>query len=260
MVIKKGSIGNYVKAWQQFLINQDILYSGQDDGIFGPKTEAATLSFQSENGIMSDGVVGPETITKAIEFGFVEPQPEQPNDKISMEQLSYIMKSAKRGTLELHLPFINDCMKMFEINTTLRKQHFLAQCGHESCSLMYMHEIASGSAYEGRRDLGNIYPGDGKKFRGHGPIQLTGRLNHQAFFDYIGRPELIDTPEILESDLGLAWKASGWFWMSRNINRAADQDNVVFVTKLVNGGLNGLDDRKQYLSRAKEVIPGGGVD
>jgi putative chitinase len=171
-----------------------------------------------------------------------------------MEQFAYIMKGAKRATLEFHLPFANDCMKMYEINTALRRQHFLSQVGHESASLKYMHEIASGAAYEGRGDLGNIYPGDGKKFRGHGPIQLTGRNNHQQFFDYIGRPVLINTPEILETDLGLAWKASGWFWMSRKLNKYADQDDVRAVTLRINGGYNGLDDRKQYLKRAKEVL------
>jgi putative chitinase len=118
-----------------------------------------------------------------------------------------------------------------------------------------MHEIASGSAYEGRRDLGNIYPGDGRKFRGHGPIQLTGHLNHQSFFDYIGRPELIDTPEILETDLQLAWDASGWFWtVYKNLNKYADRDDVDAVTLRVNGGYNGLADRKQYLLRAKEIL------
>lgn len=173
---------------------------------------------------------------------------------ITLPQFKAIMLGAKDATLITHLPYANDCMKFYDINTPLRIAHFLAQCGHESMSLRYMHEIASGQAYEGRGDLGNTEPGDGKKFRGHGAIQLTGRANHQSFFDYIGKPELIDTPEVLETDLSLAWKASGWFWMSRKLNNYADRDDVRTITKRINGGLNGLEDRRQYLSRAKKAL------
>jgi len=173
---------------------------------------------------------------------------------ITLGQLQHIMVGAKQAVIQTHLSFANDCMKFYDITTPLRIAHFMAQVGHESASLKYMHEIASGAAYEGRTDLGNTQPGDGKKFRGHGPIQLTGRLNHQSFFDYIGRPELIETPEILESDLGLAWKASGWFWMSRKLNGWADKDDVKKITRIINGGYNGLENRKQYLARAKGAL------
>jgi putative chitinase len=248
-------IGNQVKHWQEFL-NSLNYNCGKADGIFGPATERATIEFQSFYGLQSDGKTGDETIRKAKEHGYVPlaNQGTPSNEGVTLEQLAYIMKTAKKSTLELHLPFINDCMKMYDINTPLRKQHYLAQIGHESASLKYMHEIASGSAYEGRYDLGNIYPGDGRKFRGHGPIQITGRANHEAFFDFIGRPELINTPEVLETDLGLAWKAAGWFWMSRKLNKFADNDDVRGITLRINGGYNGLADRKQYLARAKEVI------
>jgi putative chitinase len=252
MILKKGMIGETVRAWQQFLNGQSY-DCGTADGIFGVLTEAGTKQFQRVYGLTEDGIAGKNTISAAKNLGYIPPA-EKAISVINLEQFAYIMKTAKRSNLELHLPFAIDCMKMYEINTALRQQHFLAQVGHESMSLKYMHEIASGAAYEGRGDLGNIYPGDGRKFRGHGPIQLTGRNNHTQFFEYIGRPELIETPEILESDLGLAWKASGWFWMSRKLNTYADQDNVRAVTLRINGGYNGLEDRKQYLKRAKEVI------
>jgi putative chitinase len=252
-------IGPLVKSWQEFL-NKNGFSSGKADGIFGKNTEAATKAFQESNNLKADGIVGPKTLNKAKGLGYEAPEADKPDKKdkklkaVKLEQLAYIMKYAKRSTLELHLPFSNDCMKFCAINTPLRIAHFLAQVGHESASLKYMHEIASGAAYEGRADLGNTQPGDGRKFRGHGPIQLTGRLNHQSFFNYINRPELIDTPEILETDLGLAWKASGWFWMSRKLNKYADEDNVRAITLRINGGYNGLEDRKQYLKRAKEVV------
>lgn len=256
MFLKKGMIGTSVSAWADFLNSQGY-ECGAPKEIFGPKMFEATKDFQQKHGLTSDGVVWTATTDKAKELGFEFPanQAIPETEGVTMEQLAYIMKGAKRVTIEQHLPLVNSCMKKFEINTLLRIQHFLAQCGHESASLTYMHEIASGEAYEGRGDLGNTQPGDGKKFRGHGPIQLTGRANHTAFFKYIGRPELIDNPKILETDLGLAWEGSGWYWTPfRKINRYADKDDVKMCTKLVNGGLNGFADRQQYLMRAKEVI------
>lgn len=252
MILKKGMIGETVREWQQFLNGQSYDV-GSADGIFGSLTEAGTKQFQRYHNLTEDGIAGINTINKAIKLGYVPPA-EKAISLINLEQFAYIMKTAKRSNLELHLPYANDCMKMYEINTALRRQHFLAQVGHESMSLKYMHEIASGAAYEGRADLGNTKPGDGKKFRGHGPIQLTGRNNHTQFFEYIGRTDLIETPEVLESDLGLAWKASGWYWLSRQLNKYADQDNVRAVTLRINGGYNGLTDRMYYLKRAKEVI------
>lgn len=250
--LKKGSKGSEVRKWQSFLIEQDFKPGGVD-GDFGPKTHKATIAFQKEHGLEPDGIVGKITIGFAKTQGFTE-HVSTTSDEVTIEQLAHIMIGAKTATLGTHTPLINSCMKKYEINTALRKQHFLAQVGHESASLRYMHEIASGQAYEGRADLGNTQTGDGRKFRGHGPIQLTGRYNHTAFFEYLGRPELIETPEILETDLELAWLASGWFWMSKNLNTYADQDNVKRITKIINGGYNGLEDRKAYLARAKEVI------
>lgn len=255
MLLKRGMIGYQVKSWQEFLNSKNYI-CGIADGIFGILTEQSTKDFQTAMGLNSDGTVGEKTLAKARDNGYDIPAEQgiASTDGVTLEQLAYIMKWAKRSVLTEHLPFINETMKMYEISTALRKQHFLAQVGHESCSLKYMREIASGAAYEGSHDLGNIHPGDGSKFRGHGPIQITGRNNHEQFFDYIGRPELIETPEVLETDYGLAWKASGWYWMSRKLNKYADADDVRGVTLRINGGYNGLADRKQYLARAKEVI------
>lgn len=255
MILKKGMIGEAVRAWQNFL-NAHGYSCGAEDGIFGPQVTSATAQYQAAFNLTADGIAGPATISWAREQGFELPANKavKAGEGVTLEQLAYIMKGAKRATLEQHLSFANGCMNTFEINTPLRRQHFLSQVGHESASLKYMHETASGAAYEGRGDLGNTQPGDGKKFRGHGPIQVTGRNNHQEFFNFIGRPELINTPEILETDLALAWMASGWYWMSRRLNKYADADDVRAVTLRVNGGYNGLADREQYLARAKEVI------
>ena len=261
MLIKKGSIGNYVSAWQDFLNKQGYPY-GNADGIFGNQTENSTKDFQTTWDLGVDGVVGPVTIAKGKELGFAEPEESahgatpSGTGGVTMEQFSYIMRGAKRSVLETHLEPCNKCMVKFEINTPLRKQHFLSQVGHESASLKYMQEIASGAAYEGRSDLGNTEPGDGRKFKGRGPIQLTGRLNYTSFARYMGDMDIVEHPERLETDMELCWASSGWFWTEyKHLNRYADQDDVRAVTLRVNGGYNGLADREQYLARAKEVIP-----
>jgi predicted chitinase len=266
MIIKRGMKGNLVTAWQSFLFANALgEIMGNVDGNFGFNTEKATIQYQINNGLVADGAAGTATIEKAKEQGFELPVIEEENG-ITIEQLSYVMEETKMQLLEFHLPYCNNAMQKFEINNSLRMQHFLAQVGHESIGLKYMSEIASGEAYEDRGDLGNIYPGDGKKFKGHGPLEITGRANHTEFFNYIGRPELIETPEILETDLELCWCASGWFWKSRGLNEIADMDDgsisplrghnnaLCKITRIVNGWFNGLSNRAKYLEKAKAVI------
>lgn len=135
------------------------------------------------------------------------------------------------------------------LDNSLRLSHFLAQLIHESGSLRYMEEIASGSAYEGRADLGNTQPGDGVRYKGRGPIQITGRTNYRRFGRKIGidiesNPGIAAVPSI---GLHLALE----FWRDRNLNTLADADDIVSITRRVNGGLNGFDDRKAQLTKVK---------
>lgn len=266
MIIRKGMKGELVRAWQAFLAEKGYGNTlGLVDGRFGLKTENATIRFQDDNLLESDGIVGFDTLERAKEEGFEVPKIENIFE-ISLHQFSYIMHDTRSYVLEKHLPYCNEAIQKYEINNSLRIQHFLAQVGYESAGLRYMSEIASGQAYEGRRDLGNVYPGDGKKFKGHGPIQITGRKNHTDYFNFIGRPDLIVEPDILETDLELCWGASGWFWKSRGLNDIADTDDgtrsllrmqnktLCRITKIVNGGYNGLRDRAVYLERAKVVL------
>lgn len=139
----------------------------------------------------------------------------------------------------------------FGITTPLRLCHFLAQLAHESAGFRTTREYASGVAYEGRKDLGNTKPGDGKRFRGRGLIQCTGRANAREAGDDLGYP-YESKPQLMEQ-FPHALLVSLWFWKKRGLNKHADADNVVKVTKVINGGKNGLADRRKYLAKAKAI-------
>lgn len=163
-----------------------------------------------------------------------------------------IMVNADWETVQRYYSHLVTSMEQRSINTPLRKAHFLAQLGHESGSFKYTEEIASGSAYEGRSDLGNTQTGDGVKFKGRGLIQLTGRTNYTNYGTSIGQDLTVDGNWTkVSTDPKLAVDAATWFWETHAINVHADADDVVKVTKVINGGTNGLDDRKAYLRRAK---------
>ena len=135
------------------------------------------------------------------------------------------------------------------LDNPLRLIHFLAQLAHESGNFRYMEEIASGAAYEGRKDLGNTQAGDGKRFKGRGPIQLTGRANYRKYgqqlgIDFENNPEIVAIPSV---GLLVACK----FWADNGLNALADQDDVAMITRRINGGLNGFEDRKNKLSMIK---------
>lgn len=144
-------------------------------------------------------------------------------------------------------------MKLKGISTNaLNFAHFIAQCGHESGGFRYMEEIASGAAYEGRKDLGNTVVGDGKRYKGRGPIQLTGRANYRRIgrrigLDLEGNPFLVSDPSI-----GM-WCAIE-YWAENDLNAIAQTDDVVKLTRRINGGTNGLDDRKARLAHIKKVM------
>jgi len=149
---------------------------------------------------------------------------------------------------------LRDAMKTYDIDTPLRVAHFLAQTAHESGGFYYREEIASGEEYEGRADLGNTSPGDGKKFKGRGDIQLTGRANYEAYskakgVDFVLNPDLVATDEYVHD-------VAAWFWTRKKLNRYADADDVVSITKRINGGLNGIVERTRMSVRAKALFKG----
>jgi len=171
---------------------------------------------------------------------------------ITQEQLIAIAPYSKRDRLTLLLPHLNTTMQRYNITTPLRKAHFIAQIAHESDAFNTNEEYASGAAYEGRRDLGNTKVGDGVKFKGRGLIQVTGRSNYAACGQALG-VDLISNPQRL-AEYDLACFSAGWFWDKMRLNGDADVDDVMTITRLINGGTNGLADRQSYLARAKRVF------
>ena len=139
----------------------------------------------------------------------------------------------------------------YGITTPLRMCHLMAQLAHESDGFRTTREYHDGSNYEGRRDLGNTKPGDGKRYRGRGLIQLTGRANYRDAGNALG--ELYQDAPGLVSDFPDALLVSLWFWKRNDLSRLADKDDLKGVTRRINGGLNGLDDRRRYLDRAKRI-------
>lgn len=147
-------------------------------------------------------------------------------------------------------------MDEYEINTPARQAAFLAQIAHESGCFRWVREIwgptNAQSRYEGRQDLGNTEPGDGKRFMGRGLIQVTGRANHMRAaaalgIDCVEHPELLEQPEH-------AARSAGDFWRSRGLNELADAGSFEKITRRVNGGMNGYLDRCIAWDRAKRAL------
>jgi putative chitinase len=159
---------------------------------------------------------------------------------------------------EKYMNGINAAMLYAAISTRLAAANFLAQIGHESGSLIYPREIWGPTTaqlrYEGRADLGNIVPGDGKKFMGRGFIQVTGRKNYKdCSLALFGDERLLDSPELLEQPEYAAMSA-GWFWKKNSLNKLADVDQFTATSKVINGGANGLDDRKERYKLALKFL------
>lgn len=159
---------------------------------------------------------------------------------------------------ELFADHLAGACAYYGIDTLDRLAAFLAQIGHESGGLRYVREIASGEAYEGRKDLGNTEPGDGQRYRGRGLIQTTGRDNYRRVRDRLqarldAAPDFEATPEALEMPKWAAWSAAD-YWDMRGLNALADRGDFEAITRKINGGLNGQADRLKRWEKAKAVL------
>ncbi|RWU18119.1 lysozyme [Pseudomonas alkylphenolica] len=180
---------------------------------------------------------------------------------ITAQQLLQILPNAstKAGVF---VPGLNACMGKYAIITRLRMAAFIAQIGHESGQLRYVRELG-GDAYLAKYDtgkhaqrLGNTpaADGDGQKYRGRGLIQVTGRDNYEACSEALfGDSRLLATPELLEQPV-YASLSAGWYWHRAGLNKLADSGDFLAITKKINGGTNGLEDREALYKRALEVL------
>ncbi len=174
---------------------------------------------------------------------------------ITEQQLLRILPNAGRQA-GVFVPVLNTAMSRFAIVTPQRITAFIAQVGHESGQLRYVREIWGPTAqqvgYEGRADLGNTVKGDGPKYRGRGLIQITGRANYAACGEALGL-DLINQPELLEQPQHAAMSAA-WFWSMKGLNTLADKGEFVKITRRINGGVNGLEDRQKLYVQAQKVL------
>lgn len=179
---------------------------------------------------------------------------------LTAAQLKMAMPNASATYRAKYLPWLNEGMGKYAINTKARIITFLAQVCHESGNLHYVEEIASGSAYENRRDLGNLTKEakaaacakgttPGKFYKGHGLIQITGYYNHKECGEALG-VDAVNNPAILTTDKYAALSAA-WFFAVRGCNEFADVGDFKGQTRRINGGYNGLADRRLNLANAK---------
>lgn len=201
---------------------------------------------------------------------------------VALVQLQKIFPKTPVETLSKYVDPLAKVFKTYEINTPLRQAHFLAQVGHESGGFNFTKENLNYSAdallkvfpkyfnadsaasharnpqmianrvYSNRMGNGDVVSNDGFNYRGRGLIQLTGKTNYTNFGKAVGLA-LDKVVAYLETPEGAAMSA-GWFWDTNKLNAKADTDNIQSVTKTINGGTNGLDDRMAILARAKTAL------
>jgi putative chitinase len=282
--LQMGAEGPAVSALQRQL--NEALGPGHHipvDGEFGPMTRAAVERFQREHGLTVDGVVGPQT-RAALEKSTKghkphkpprkDPQPEDgsggtsPGGKggkggaapvvVTGHQVHRIMPHLTQSRLKLYLKPLNRAMHEFHITNRNRKAAFLAQIAHESVELLYFEEIASGWAYDITNNrslalsLGNTRVGDGPRYKGRGPIQLTGRSNYRVAgralgLNLEGHPKIASRPNV-------GFRIAGWYWVGHKLNGLADRRDFREITRRINGGYNGYSSRVAFYVRALDVL------
>lgn len=262
-MIKIGSTGEDVKKIQLAL-------GISADGVFGPGTERSVKEWQRKNGLTADGIVGQKTMDKL--FGIK-------TNPITEDVFTPTTNELNINKLKGHIPDsvlsqIDETAKKFNITSNLRLAHFLSQCSHESGNFTITSENLYYSAERLKKIFEDYFPGnlaesyakqpekiasrvygnrmgngnegtkDGYKFRGRGFLQLTGKNNYSDFSRFIGE-DCITNPDLVSTRYPLA--SAAYFFNSNGIwgicDRGSDESVIKSVTRKVNGGLNGIDDR-----------------
>lgn len=270
MLLKVGSKGSEVKQLQEKL-------GLTADGSFGPGTEKAVKEWQSANGLTADGLVGDGTWSKM--FGGVSTPVAAPVSNVVIPPSEFKLENLKGHVPDAVIAQIPDTAAKFNITTPLRLAHFLAQCGHESGGFRAVSENLNYSAkglvgtfpkyfnsttaaqyerkpeliasrvYASRMGNGDESTKEGYKFRGRGYIQLTGKSNYTNFAKFIGE-DTVGNPDLVATKYPLA--SAAFFFDSNKLwaicDKGADTATVTAVTKRVNGGTIGLDDRIKHFN------------
>jgi putative chitinase len=277
MLLKNGSKGDDVKKLQEKL-------GVEGTGNFGPKTEAAVKSWQKANGLKDDGIVGPNSWAKL----FGAPAVATPASPVAVTPTA--PSNFKLANLKGHIPDsviaqIPDTAAKFGITTPLRLAHFLSQCSHESGGFKSVSENLNYSAdglkkifpkyfqgnlnesyarnpekianrvYGGRMGNGDETSGDGWKHRGFGFIQLTGKDNHRAF-DKTVDDDIMANPSLIASKYPLS--SAAFFFNTNKLwticDKGANRATVEALTKRVNGGLIGIEDRWKHFQEYYNLL------
>lgn len=173
---------------------------------------------------------------------------------MTLLQLAQVCRERKLERLAKIVDPLNAALALADAEAPLRAAMFLGQVAEETAEFRFSEEIASGSAYEGRADLGNVNPGDGVRFKGRGWLQITGRNNYRRVGAALGLP-LLEHPELAALPENAA-RTAAWFWKSHGLNAHADNLDLDACTRIVNGGRNGEDKRALYYARGCEVLLG----
>lgn len=207
------------------------------------------------------------------------------NFNFTVDMLQQIMLTNKQ--VDDWFVAISNNLPKYDIDTMLRCASFLSQTCHESLEYTHLHEnlnykaaslIAvwpthfnasnasqyahhpekiANRAYANRMGNGDEDSGDGWKYRGRGPIQITGKNNYEALSNALyGDTRLLDTPDLLETDMDISVCSACWFWDTHNLNQYADNSDIEGMTKRINGGLNGLSDRIERYNNALTILQG----
>jgi predicted chitinase len=226
----------------------------KDDGIIGKYTSAAIAKFQTDNELPPTGTATPAMVTKLNELLRANPDKSAKIEKAKPEEFKGKIAVSALGDKESRALLSKEAQSQGIKGKELAA--FLAQCSHESGGFRYLSEIWGPSSaqvrYEGRRDLGNTQKGDGYRYRGRGYIGLTGRANYREAGAKLGlpleqKPELVENPEI-------AAKTAVLFWKTYVQPKVSNWDDVRTITRIINGGYNGLDDRMMRFAAFKQSM------
>ncbi|WP_165942386.1 glycoside hydrolase family 19 protein [Luteimonas terricola] len=223
------------------ILNPDVIYPNEQVSLPIGGDEASGVPAAS-GGTVATGAGGIERVGGSLDT----------EGGITADQLLQIVPTLDPSRAPAIAEHLDIAMAEAKVDTPQRQAMFIAQLAHESGGFQYLEEIASGANYEGRADLGNTEPGDGERYKGRGYIQITGRYNYAAAGEALGL-DLINNPELASLPENAA-RIAAWYWSDRNINAAADAGNFVEVTRLINGGTNGLADREAYYARAQDAL------